>query len=638
MLQFTKRATALCLALILVLMALPLSVLRVQAEEKEEELTLVQHTLDFTKMPTYGEGSGRNAAEKTAQNKAKVRDELLAAGAVECENLFLKGNWETIVNPGGFNEQGYYIQKVSAVEGETIENASVNLRYWLCNNPGTYEDEEQGYIQIYVSYDNENYQLFWEDKEGHGPQFTYIPQEISLELPVTEGQTEIYVKFVMEHWATYEGAGIAYSTLTINSLEKPVESDKLPHECQMIIGDFNFNTVPLGEVGAEAIGAVNATNMFYGMDGIPLLSPRNGYESANATWMIQAAEGEPLHDCVVTITGRTWWMTEEMKDQNYLKVYASVDGVNFKQVADFRATDNDSDTQRFVVDITEVVKGYAKAYVKLEWMVYDSPHVFGIRSVNIVGNTTGIDNSGSSTRVVVSNVQCFSTLPVGSQDKDALGAFKSANLMFGYNKTPLLTVTESGEDAYATWRITAPEGETFANCYLTLVGKIGVVNADKKDTTKLTVSISVDDGETYSKVAEYTPGEDQSDAMEMVIDLSVQTSGMSDLLVKVYFTTEDDPSCMGLRAMSLVANAGAAYPDFTPALMDRVITDEEMGAIAPTDPAPTEPTQQPTEPTQQPEEPKDSSWIIFVVIGVVVVAVVAVVIVKVAGGKKKENP
>ena len=636
MLQLAKRAAAICLALILILTVMPLSAFRVHAEE-EETSTLVQHTLDFTTMSSVGEGSGRKPEDKeanTKKNKEKVRNMVLEAGAVECENMFLKGNWETIINPGGFNKQGYYVQKVSAVEGETVDNATLSMRYWICDNDTGFDDAEQGYIEVYVSTDNVNYELVWEDREGHGPSFSYIPQEVTIELPVAEGQTEIYVKFVMEHWNTYEGAGIAYSTLTINSIERPVESDKQPHECTMVTGDFNFNTLAKGEVSAEDIGAVKATNMFFGMDDVPLLSPRNGYEMATATWMVQAAEGEPLHDCVVTITGRTWWMTEAMKDQNYLKVFASVDGVNFTQVSEFRATDVEDDTQRFTVDATEVVQGYAKAYIKLEWMVYDSPHIFGIRSVKIVGNTTGIDPSGENNRMVVSNVQCFSTLPVGEADKEALGAFKSANLMFGYDKTPLLTTSEAGEDAYATWKLSAPEGETFANLYLTLVGKIGVVNADKKDTTKMTVSISVDEGETYTKVLELTPGEDQSDTQEVVLDLSVQTAGLSEVLVKVYWTTEDDPSCMGLRAMALVANAGAAYPDFTPALVDRVITDEEMGAIAPSEPDPTEPTQ--PSGGEQPA-PADNSWIIYAVIAVVVVAAVVLAIVKVAGKKKTKE-
>jgi len=636
MLQLAKRAVAICVALLLILTAVPLSAFRVHAEE-EEPAALVQHTLDFTKMPSVGEGSGRKPEDKeanTKKNKEKVRNMVLEAGAVECENMFLKGNWETIINPGGFNKQGYYVQKVTAEEGDTVENATVSLRYWICNNDTGFDDAEQGYIEVYVSTDNVNYELVWEDREGHGASFTYIPQEVTIELPVVEGQTEVYVKYVMEHWNTYEGAGISYSTLTINSIERPVESDKQPHECTMVTGDFNFNTLTQGEVSAEDIGAVNATNMFFGMDEVPLLSPRNGYESANATWMVRAAEGEPLHDCVVTITGRTWWLTESMKDQNYLKVFASVDGINFTQVTEFRSTDVEDDTQRFTVDVTEVVKGYAKAYIKLEWMVYDSPHIFGIRGVKIVGNTTGVDPSGENNRMVVSNVQCFSTLPVGKADKDAVGAFKSANLMFGYDKTPLLTVSEAGEDAYATWKLTAPEGETFANMYLTLVGKVGVVHADKKDTTKMTVSISVDEGETYSKVLELTPGEDQSDTQQAVLDLSVQTAGLSEVLVKVYWSTEDDPSCMGLRAMALVANAGAAYPDFTPALVDRVITDEEMNAIAPSEPDPTEPTQ-PSGGDQN--EPANNQWIIYVVIGVVVAAVVVLVIVKAASKKKTKE-
>ena len=128
-----------------------------------------------------------------------------------------------------------------------------------------------------------------------------------------------------------------------------------------------------------------------------------------------------------------------------------------------------------------------------------------------------------------------------------------------------------------------------------------------------------------------TPGESNADDQEVTIDLSVQTAGLRELLVKVYFSTEDDPSCMGLRAMALVANAGASYIDFTPALVDRVITDAEMGAVQPSEPDATEPA-----PPAGGDEPADSQWIIWVVVAAVVL-VGAVVVVKIVGGKKKEK-
>jgi len=621
MLHVVKRACAWCMALFLVLTILPLSALQTAAAA---EITTVESTLDFTKMNKIGEG--RNE-KKDAENKAKVRDKLLAAGAVECENLYLAGNFETIANPGGYKEMGYYVQKATAAEGETIQNATLNFGYWICNS------DPQGYIQVYVSADNVNYELVYEQREGNGPAFENSRRTEVVELPFKEGQTEIYVKFCMEHWNTYEGAGIAYSMITLNVSEEVVVSDKSPEQCTMVTKASHFNGLGAGEVTAEDIGAYHEENMFFGIDGVTLLSPRNGYEIASATWLLEAAEGEPLHDCVLTIVGRTWWTAASVKDDNYLKVYASPDGMNFTKMAEFRSNDNEDDTQRLVVDLTEAIKGFGKAYVKLEWLVFDSPHIFGIRSVTLTGNTQGIDTSGGApTKMVVTNTHDFASLPVGEVDKETLFAYKSANLMFGYNKTPLLTAREAGEDAYVTWKLTAAEGETFDDCYLTLVGRFGYVDAELKDTSAMKVHISTDGGKNYSQAYLITPTEDQSDTQKIVVDLTAQAYGLSEILVRVYWTSKDEPSAMGLRAAALVANAGADYALYTPESKDRVIADEEMPAQESEEVEPTE-SVPPEEIPQQPGQSAGS--MLWVVIAAVVAVIVIIVIVLVLLKKKK---
>ena len=318
-----------------------------------EELTMVESLLDFTTMGAI--------SESTPDSKAKAAKKLVDNGAVEAENLFLVGNWETIVNPGGYNGVGYYVQKAEAAQGETIENATLNLGYWVANG------DPQGYIQVYVSADNENYTMVYEQNEGNGEAFTTATRRTeTITLPVEEGQTEIYVKIAMEHWNTYEGAGVAYSKLVLNAAIKSVDDDKAPEDCTMVSVSHNFNALTPGEVSAEDIGAVDESNMFFGIDGVTLLSPRNGYEIASATWLLEAAENEPLHDCVLTIVGRTFFVNPEVKDDNYLKVYASKDGLNYTEVKDFRANENPDDTQRLVVDLTEAVGGSGQAYVKLE--------------------------------------------------------------------------------------------------------------------------------------------------------------------------------------------------------------------------------------------------------------------------------
>ena len=583
---------------------------------------MVESKLDFTAMNRVPEGSSN---DQKAESKAKVKQLLLDAGAYEVENLFLAGNWETIVNPGGYNGMGYYVHKVEAAAGETIQDAVLNLGYWVADgNP-------QGYVQVFVSSDNSNYTMVFEQKEGNGEAFTTAKRRNEvIELPVQEGQTTIYVKIAMEHWTTYEGAGVAFSTVTINATEEdePVVSDKPAEECTMVKQSYNFNSLPQGEVSAADLGAVNEMNMYFGIDGVLLLSPRNGYEIATATWMIEAAPGEPLHDCVLTIVGRTYFVAESVKEDNYLRVHASTDGVNFTQVKEFRSNDNPDDTQRFTVDLTDVVKGSGKAYMKLEWLVFDSPHIFGIRSVTLTGNTAGIDNSsGAPTKMVVTNIQSFTELPVGEADKEALYAFKSANLMFGYNKTPLLTASEAGEDAYVTWKLTAAEGETFEDCFLTLIGRFGFVNADKKDKSEMRVHFSTD-GESYSDVKVITPTEDQSDKQKIVIDLSAQSYGLTEIYVRVYWKSSDDPAGMGLRAMALVANAGEDYALFTPETPDRVITDETA----------TQPTQPDANAGQNQEAPKKPGAIVWAIVGGVAAAAIAVVAVLLGKKKKSAKP
>ncbi len=605
--KLSKRIFTCVLALLMLLSVLPMISLAA-----EEELTMVEDGYDFTTMDRYAEGDG---------NKDRVTDMLKAAGLFDAANLMNAGNFENILNPGGYAGEGYFIHKVDAAEGETIQNAKLSLGYWVCNS------DPMGHVQVWVSADNANYEMVWECKEGNGNPFENSRRSENIDLPFAEGQTTIYVKVVMLHWNTYEGAGVSQSKVTINVSSSKVESDKTPEQCAMVNTSVNFNGLPKGEVDAADIGAVDEKNMYYGIDDVMLLSSRGGYEQAYATWLLEAAEGEPLHDAVLTIVGRTYFQDPAQKDNNYLKVYASTDGVTFELVKDFRCNDNPDDTQRFTVDLTEVAKGYGKLYVKLEWLAFDSPHILGIRSISITGNTAGIDNSEESAKMVVSNVQSFTSLPVGEAKADALGAFKAANLTFGYNKIPLLTPAEAGEDAYVTWKLTAPEGETFDDCYLTLIGRFGFINEAAKDDSVIRVHFS-GDGEKYTEIREILPTEDQSDKQVITVNLSARVYGLSEIYVRVYWSTKDEPGAMGLRVMALIANAGAEYEQYLPELEDRVITDEELGgdtqATEPVTPAPTEPGT--TDPgTEAPSNP--IVWVI-VAVAVIAAAVAAVLILR----------
>ncbi len=586
------------LAMLLVLALLPSAV-----RAAEPDMTQVENWVDFTKL-------------QENNDKDAVKAQLEADGLFEVNNLFLDGNHEPIVHPGGYNGQGWIIQKIEAAPGETIQNAMLNLGYWICNG------EPQGYIEVLVSADNTEYTKVWECREGNGPAFENTRRTANIVLPFEEGQTTIYVKIIMEHWSTCEGAAVAYSHLTVNNVNGPVESDKAPEECTMVTVSHNFNGLPNGELEAEDIGAVEEKFMYYDQQEMQLLCARNGYESAHAVWLLEAAEGEPLHDAVLTIVGRTWFKDPAQKDNNSLRVYASVDNITYTEVHKFTSNDNPDDTQRFTVDLTEVAKGYGQVYVKLEWLVFDTPNIMGIRSVTITGNTAGMDNSGGgSSKMPVTNIQSFTSLPVGEADKTALDAFKTANLMFGYNKTPLLTQAAVGEDAYATWKLTAREGEPFEDCRLVLVGRFGYEDAAKKDTASLRLYFSVD-GESYTEIKQILPTEDQSDTQVVTLDLSARAYGLSELYIRVYWKSEDDPAAMGLRSMSLIANAGDDYEQFLPELENRDLSQENQDPGA-TEPVPTEPA-----PGQTDQDGPDALVWVIAAVAVAVAAVTAAILLK----------
>ena len=327
------------------------------------------------------------------------------------------------------------------------------------------------------------------------------------------------------------------------------------------------------------------------------------------------------NDLVLTLVGRIWYMDPAQKDKSTLKLLVSLDNHNFDLVETLYPTEEANDAQKLTYDLTEYVKGYGRAYVQLQFLVFDSPHTIGFRSVTLTANTAGISDDTGSSKMPVSNVQSFTSLPVGAASAEALGAEKSANLTFGLNRVPLLTARESGEDAYGIWKITAAEGETFDDAHLTLIGKTGFVNADKKDTSFLKVTVSTD-GESYSEVQTFTATEETSDTQKLSMDLTNFVYGANQIYVKLYFSSEDDPTAFGLRSLALVGNAGEDYDDFTPAVEDVVIPEGR----ATTAPSGTQGTASGTTAGDGPSAPAGFPWwgIVLIVIAVLGAAGAAV--------------
>ncbi len=595
--KFCRRAAAWALALLMLGTALPL--LTLPAAAKEE----LSASYSFDKL-SFGEVEASDI------------------GAVEESNMkFGVDNVRLLSARNGY-EEAYATWKL---DGGTETFDSFAFRFTGRTYYVSEEQKNNNSMKVSVSADGTNFTLV---KEYRSNANADMGQQFALDLSeYLAGQSTAYVRmsflvFDSPHIMGLKSVElIANGSVEVEKDPEPVVTDKTPEQCRLVTQFHAFNQLAFGEVTPEEIGAVSAQNMKYGVDEVPLLSARNGYEPAFATWMIEAADGEPLNDLVLTLVGRIWYMDPAQKDKSTLKLLVSLDNHNFDLVETLYPTEEANDAQKLTYDLTEYVKGYGRAYVQLQFLVFDSPHTIGFRSVTLTANTAGISDDTGSSRMPVSNVQSFTSLPVGAASAEALGAEKSANLTFGLNRVPLLTARESGEDAYGIWKITAAEGETFDDAHLTLIGKTGFVNADKKDTSFLKVTVSTD-GESYSEVQTFTATEETSDTQKLSMDLTNFVYGANQIYVKLYFSSEDDPTAFGLRSLTLVGNAGEDYDDFTPAVEDVVIPEGRATTV----PSGTQGTASGTTAGDGPSAPAGFPWwgIVLIVIAVLGAAGTAV--------------
>lgn len=532
----------------------------------------------------------------TDVEQEEVRKDLMGYGLHDCGNVQIGGNYGNVATPGGYRGEGFVTHKLSAPDGQTLVSAKLDLRYWAYNAAGS----NPGYLKVMASTDGIT---FTELTEINGESSKSVVQSYIVDLPMAAGAKEIYVKVVMQHWESYEGAAVKKITITGRV---PAEDGEISGgetgEKHRVEAFYAFSDLAFGEVEAGDIGADTESNMYFGIDGVALLTPRGGYETAYAVWKLSAAKGETLEDAMFRFVGRTWYLTPDQKDNNTLKVLVSTDGASFSEVHCYNSNEEQSDTQVFELDLTEYASGASDVYVKMEWLLFDSPHIMGIRSVTLIGNRTGLeDNTNNPVRTPVSNVKSFTSLKPGEANASSIQAVKSANLVFGLNGTPLLTAAKSGQDAFAIWELRAAEGETFDNCYLTLVGKITYSDEAKKDYTFMKILVSTD-GDHYAEVETLRPVADDSDTLKYVGDLSGYVRGCSKVYVKMFFFTEEDTSVMGLRSMSLVGNAGNNYDSYTPPIEDVELPKPEATEPEPeqTEPAATDPTAEQKDPNQQP--------------------------------------
>lgn len=337
--------------------------------------------------------------------KNEVRQDLMGYGLYDCGNVQVGGNYGNVATPGGYAGEGYVVHKLSAPKGQTFLSAQLDLRYWAYNVGGN----KPGYVQILASADGLTYT---ELAKVEGSSDKSSVQTYRAELPMAVGAAAVYVKVVMQHWESYEGAAVKKITINgkipagVNENEGNGESEDEGNGEDTDEGEGtvtaqhkvevhqDFSDLAFGEVTAEQIGATGESNLYFGIDGVALLTPRGGYETAYGVWKVSAIKGETLEDAVFCFVGRTWYITVDQKENNALKILVSTDGSDFTEAECYRSNENADDTQVFQVDLTEYVAGSSQVYVKMEWLLFDSPHIMGIRSVTLTGNTRGKVGAG----------------------------------------------------------------------------------------------------------------------------------------------------------------------------------------------------------------------------------------------------
>ena len=313
--------------------------------------TKVESVLDFTAMPRMAEDV----------NKADTAAYVVGAGAVACENLMVAGNNENIANPGGYQGEGYFVQKVAAPAGETIQSAKLDLGYWVLTS------DPQGYVKLSVSANGTDWTEVATDNQGAAAR-----KEISLDLPFAAGQTELYVKLTMQHWNTYEGAGVAYSKVTINvlvpaaetGLESNLDFTKMPRM------DENVSKADVAAYIINA-GAVAAENLMVAGNNENIANP-GGYQGEGYfVQKVAAPAGETIQSAKLDLG--YWVLTSD--PQGYVKLSVSANGTDWTEVA----TDNQGAAARKEISLDlPFTPGQTELYVKLtmqHWNTYEGAGV-----------------------------------------------------------------------------------------------------------------------------------------------------------------------------------------------------------------------------------------------------------------------
>lgn len=360
-------AAFLCVAAI----AVCISGLPVPADAAASEIS---STLDFSAMPQQ-------------DNPATSVQLIKEAGAVDAVNLFVAGNHTPVANPGGYMGEGYYIQKLDAGAGNTFQSVYLDLIYWVSTA------DPQGYLKVYASTDNLQYTEVFAQTQGNGdPWVATTRQSISIELPMAKDAQTVYIKVVMQHWTTWEGAAVKTSTLrgvveTGNTQIPPVViPDDTP--TKEIIAKFDFSAmatdVEQEEVRKDLMGygLHDCGNVQIGGNYGNVATP-GGYRGEGfVVHKLSAPDGQTLVSAKLDL----WYWAYNVGGgkPGYLKVMASTDGLSYMELATINGDSGKSTAQSYLVDLP-MAAGANEIYVKVVMQHWESFEGAAVKKITITG-------------------------------------------------------------------------------------------------------------------------------------------------------------------------------------------------------------------------------------------------------------
>ncbi len=436
----------------------------------------VSNALDFATLPA------------TSSDKAVVKDFLTANMDIEeVSELIVEGNGDyKFVCTQGYAGEGYFVQKLEAGEGKVFaENAILNLTYRITNA------EMLGYVRVQSSVDGVNYNTCTTFNEATGTAYTNEARKsATVDLGCGAGAEAVWVKIIMQHWTSPDGAAVDSSIVSasVKNAPGPSVSDtldfaKLPgvSEDPVIVAPYVI------ELGAEEVSGLIVTG-----NGDYKFAGGRGY--AGEVYYVQkleAGEGKAFaENAILNLTYRI----ANADPLGYVTVESSVDGINYNVCTTFNeATGNDAYSNDIRKNATVELGGTAGAeavWVKIKMQHWTAPAGAAVDSSTI---TAAVKDAVPTASGTIN----FAQLSVISEDMAAvaeniktLGAEDASNLISAANGDYKYVGGRGyAGEGYYVQKLEAGRGKVFAeNAVLNLTYRI--TNADPLGY--VTVESSVD--------------------------------------------------------------------------------------------------------------------------------------------------